>query len=468
MKAVKQALLYLLVTITLAQSEDDPRLTLHRTPAPLPEGAVTEAWPRFLGPHDNAKSLETGLATAWPDDGPPLVWELKKGEGYTTPAIAGGRLILFHSWEGEERIECRDPETGAEQWSAGYPVEYRDAYGYSNGPRGSPVIDGAFVYTLGVKAHLTCCELTSGKIIWQRDLMEDYQVPQYFFGSGSSPLVHNNLLIVNVGGHSPPSQDRETVVALDKLTGETRWISKSAWGASYASPLTAVFHDQPRILVFAGGKSRPAEGGLLLIDPLDGRILDQFPWRARKFTSVNATTPVVSGNRVFITETYDLGGVCLEVTEEDTFKEIWKAPEFAVHWSAPVLHEGHLYGFHGEREPFAELVCYDWQTGENLWRDEMRWTETVNGRQMINSPFRGSLLHAGGRFLCLGEGGTLLWLDLNPEKPKILQRTQLFHATQTWSTPAIHRGLVYISQHYRSLDGKTGPRLLCYDFRARE
>ncbi len=458
-----------LLSLTPALGDDeDPRLTFHQKATPLAEDALTESWPRFLGARDDAKSRETRVAKAWPAGGPPLVWELQKGDGYTTPAIADGRLILFHRWEREERIECRHPETGAEQWTVSYRVDYRDQFGYSDGPRGSPVIDGDVVYTLGVKSMLTCCALSSGKIVWQRDLMKEFEVPQYFFGSGSSPLVHGDLLIVNVGGHLPPSSERATVVAFDKRTGDTRWISRSSWGASYASPLAATFHGKERILVFAGGKSRPPEGGLLLIDPSEGAILDRFSWRASKYESVNATTPVVSGNRIFLTETYRLGGVCLEVTPEDTLKQRWKAPEFAVHWSAPVLHEGHLYGFHGEREPLAELVCYDWETGKERWRNEMRWTETIGERRMINSPFRGSLLHVENQFLCLGEGGTLLWLDLSPKEPKILQRTQLFHATQTWSTPAIHRGLVYISQHYRALRGRTGPRLLCYDFRARD
>lgn len=202
-----------------------------------------------------------------------------------------------------------------------------------------------------------------------------------------------------------------------------------------------------------------------MIDPASGEILDRFPWRAVKFESVNATNPVVSGNRVFLTETYRLGGVCLEVTAEDKFARVWEAPEFAVHWSAPVLHEGHLYGFHGEREPFAELVCYEWETGKECWRDPLRWKETLEGREVIASAFRGSLLRVDGRFLCLGEDGALLWLDLTPEGHKVLQRTRLFLATQTWSTPAIYKGLVYIGQHYRGLRGLPKPRLLCYDFR---
>ncbi len=456
----------LLFVAHIASAED--RLNVHQAPQPLPPDAKTEAWTRFLGPRDNATSLETGLAKAWPDDGPTLLWEVTKGEGYTTPAIADGRLVLFHRWEGKETIECREPETGKQMWVVDYPVIYRDQYGYSNGPRGSPVIDGDHVYTFGVTATLTCVNLKEGKLVWQRDLKKDFQVPQYFFGSGSSPLVNGDLLVVNVGGGEAPAQDRPTVVAFDKTTGETRWITKHPWGASYASPIAATFHGKERLLVFAGGKSRPTIGGLMLLNPSDGAILDTFDWRAAKIESVNATTPLVQGNRIFLTETYRKGGVALDVSEDpEKFSVAWEAPDFAIHWSMPVSHDGHIYGFHGEREPFAELVCYDWNTGKCQWRDEMRWTETINGRQMINSPFRGSLLHVEKKFLCLGEGGSLLWLDLTPKGVKTLQRTQLFNATQTWSTPAIHRGLVYISQHYQDLRGKTKPRLLCYDFRAK-
>ena len=463
-------LFFLFAFGNLTAQEEPKRLTQHHKASPLAENAYTEAWPRFLGPHDNASSLETHIAKAWPEPaGPKLLWEVTKGDGYTTPALHDGKLILFHRWKDDERLECRDAETGQELWTHNYPITYQDRYGYSNGPRGSPVIDDHHVYTLGVTSILTCCLLADGKLVWQRDLKKDYAVPQYFFGSGSSPLIDEDRVIVNVGGGEPNTEDRPTVVAFDKHTGETKWITKSRWGASYASPIKHTFHDKKRILVFTGGMSKPPEGGLLLLDPTTGTILDRFPWRAAKVESVNATTPIASGNRIFLTETYRLGGVCLDVTPEDTFQEAWKAPDFAIHWSMPVLQDGHLYGFHGEREPFAELVCYEWRSGKNLWRDAMRWNETVGDRQMVNSPYRGSLLHIADQFLCLGEGGTLLWLRLTPKGPEILQRTQLFDATQTWSTPAIHRGLLYISQHYKDLRGtKTGPRLLCYDFRAHE
>ena len=83
------------------------------------------------------------------------------------------------------------------------------------------------------------------------------------------------------------------------------------------------------------------------------------------------------------------------------------------------------------------------------------------------SPLRGNLLKVDGRFLALGEHGHLLWLALSPSGPKVLDRTRLFLARETWSPPVVSRGLLYVSQNSRSIDPARGPRLLCYDLRGR-
>ena len=80
--------------------------------------------------------------------------------------------------------------------------------------------------------------------------------------------------------------------------------------------------------------------------------------------------------------------------------------------------------------------------------------------------YRGTLLAVDGHFLCLGELGHLLWLDLAPQGYKELARTWLFGARETWSLPVLSRGLLYISQHSRGVGNRNGPRLLCYDLRA--
>ena len=187
-------------------------LTFHAKVTPLSKDATTNDWPRFNGPNDNAKSTETKISSKWPESGPRLLWEKEKGEGYASPAIKDNLLMMFHRKNGYETIECIDAKRGTPVWEFSYPVEYRDRYGYSNGPRASPVIAGNHVYAHGVTAWLTCLEVKTGKKTWQRNLAVEFEIPQYFFGKGSTPIVIKDTLIVNVGG----SNDR-CVVGFDRF-----------------------------------------------------------------------------------------------------------------------------------------------------------------------------------------------------------------------------------------------------------
>jgi outer membrane protein assembly factor BamB len=244
-------------------------------------------------------SSETKLTRSLP---PALVWEMPKGEGYVAPAIAGDRLVFLHRLKDEEVVQCLHPETGARQWEFRYATAYQDRYGYNNGPRSSPVIEGTRVYTTGAEGKLHCLDLASGKLVWKRDLRADYKVPQDFFGTASTPLVEGTQLIVNVGAPNGPC-----VVSLDLATGKEVWRAGTKWGPSYASPVPATMHGQRRVFVFAGGESEPPTGGLLSINPANGRIDFEFPWRSRSFESVNASCPVVFDNKVFISASYRTG-----------------------------------------------------------------------------------------------------------------------------------------------------------------
>ncbi len=449
------------------------RLKFFQAPKPLPKDAVTSAWPSFLGPNHDAKSPETKLLHQFPESGPVKVWEIIKGDGYTSPAISDDYIVLFHSIDGKETIECLQPETGLRYWVYDYDAPYRDRFGYANGPRGSPVIAGDLVVTLGVTCKLTCLELRTGKVIWQRDLRAEFDTPQDFFGHGGSPLVMDGKVILNLGGREP----RLAVAAFDLQTGKLLWGVKDEWGASYATPVPAKIHGQQTVMVFTGGESDPATGGLLCINPGNGQVHERFPWRADDYISVNATSPVIVPDRngVFITTAYPkgrpLGGVYLEFDEELKAKEVWRSPKFAVHWMNPVLHEGYLYGIDGETERIAKLTCFEAATGKPMWRKDVMWDDKeVNaGRPGQLGIQRASLLHVDGKFLCLGELGTLMWMDLTPDGVRIEAQAQLFYAPHTWCLPALSRGLLYVSQNYEEqVRGKTGQRFLCYDLRSNE
>ena len=339
-----------------------------RKPKPLAKDAVTHDWTSFLGPAHNGTSTETRLSRTLP---PPLVWEFPKGTSYTSPAIIGDRLLFVHRVGDEEIVECLHAETGARHWQFRYATDFEDRYGYNNGPRSSPVIDGDRVYTVGAQGQLHCLDMRSGKLVWRRNINAEYKVPQDFFGTASTPLVEDKLLIVNVGAPGGPC-----VVGLDKATGREVWRAGKEWGPSYASPVPAIVHGKRRVFVFAGGESTPPSGGLLSIDPANGRVDFSFPWRSRSYESVNASCPVVFDNKVFISASYRTGGALLEIRPDFTHRVVWTTQEFGLHWNTPIYRNGFLYGFDGRNEPDASLACVDAASGKVVWRATPEWNET--------------------------------------------------------------------------------------------
>ena len=131
----RRTLLQALLAQALPSGAAGAQAVVHRQPTPLAPDAVTHDWASFLGPSHNAVSTETPLRRDLP---PPLVWELPKGSGYASPAVAGDRLVFIHRLEDEEVVECLHADTGASRWQFRYRTKFEDRYGYSNGPRASP------------------------------------------------------------------------------------------------------------------------------------------------------------------------------------------------------------------------------------------------------------------------------------------------------------------------------------------
>ncbi len=423
----------------------------HSAAKPLARSAVTASWPRFLGPTDNATSPETHLLHEWTDGEPRMLWEIEKGPGcHSSPAIDAGRLVLFHRLGEKEIVECFAAETGRAHWKMEYEAPYRDRYGAGEGTRTSPVVAHDRVYVFGITGVLHCLDLQTGKVIWKRDLAHDYTMAPNFFGHGSTPLVQAGRVVVNIGGAGDVCS-----VALDAASGREQWRARHAWGASYASPVPAEIHGRSCCLVFAGGESRPPTGGLLCIDAATGEVLNATPHRPSLAESVSASSPVVVGNRIFVTESYGAGGRMVEIAPDFSAKTLWTAEHFGSYFMTPVAIGDHLFGFDGQQPRLAELVCYEVTTGKEKWRDDL------GGRFQ-----RGTLLAVDGGVLCLGETGTLAWLDLSPNGAQIRASVSLFHAPETWTLPALSRGLLYVCQDSPG-DGGTKPRLICYDLRGR-
>lgn len=418
--------------------------------------ARAEDWPHFLGPRQDLHSAETGLNFTFPETGPRVVWEVERGKGHSGPVIAAGKLVFIHQVDKEEEIRCLEADTGKEIWSHRYPVDVAQSYGITDTPRSSPVIDPETgrVYTLGNDGDLICFSLDDGTISWQLNLEKEFGPSPFFFGYGSCPLVYGDMLIVQVGA------DKACVVAFEKSSGEVIWKADHEWNGSYASPVVMPINGEDRLLVFAGGMVKPPHGGLLCIDPTDGKIEDAFPWRSENFASVNAATPVPCGpNRVFLTEDYGKGGVMLEYGSDFRARIAWTSPEFGCQFQTPIYHDGVLYGFGGNG---GLMIAMDAYSGRMYWNEAFYQTTIPwQGRDIPISLGHGHLIHVDGGFLCLSENGALLRMQLDASGFRILSQARLFYAPETWAPPALSNGLLYVNQN------ELGSRLICYDLRGR-
>jgi outer membrane protein assembly factor BamB len=369
------------------------------------------------------------------------------GESYCAPSISRGRLFHFDRHGDLHRLTCRNSETGKELWTYELPASFTDMLGYNNGPRATPVVDGERVYVMSPEGLLACVRVDDGKKIWKVDTGEQFGVVKNFFGVGSTPIVWGDLLIANIGGSpagSPPDVyaargnvdgNGSGFVAFDKLTGQVRWQATDEL-ASYASPVIAE----------VAGKSRCfdlARGGLAAFDPATGKVDFQFPWRAAKLESVNASSPVVVDDLVFISEAYGPGAALLRVKPDGGYEVVWqdqprsRERSLELHWNTAVHDAGHLYGSSGQHGGNAELRCIDMATGKVTWQ-EPRLS-------------RSSLLLVDGHFVCLSEDGSLRLLRATPEKydlvaeitPKDAEGTPLLEYP-AWAAPVLSHGLLYV------------------------
>ncbi|NNE91487.1 MAG: PQQ-binding-like beta-propeller repeat protein [Verrucomicrobiales bacterium] len=417
--------------------------------------ALADDWPHFLGPKTDSHSAETGLDLDFTEEDLEPAWTYERGKGHTGPVIAGEYLVFIHQLDEKEEIVCLNPDTGEARWKHSYATVVNQNFGIFDEPFGPPVIDPetGTVFTHGNDGDLKALKLEDGEVIWEKNLDKDYGVPPTFFGRGSGPLVHGDLLIVHNGTNDA------CVVAFDKKTGAEKWKSPHAWNGSYASPVIGKVNGEDRIFVFAGGKTRPPHGGLLCVDPKDGKINDAYTWRTSNPTSVNAASPVPCGeNRVFISEDYGLGGVMIQYDENFKARTAWKAGDFGCQFQTPIYHDGVIYGFGGTG---GLMVAYDVTYGNLLWSETfLRLTIQHNDRKLPVNLGRASMIYVQDSFICLGESGTLLRLDLSAHsRPSVLSKAQPFYAPESWAPPAIANGRLYLMQN------EMGRKLICYDLR---
>ncbi|MFT7676421.1 MAG: outer membrane protein assembly factor BamB [Planctomycetota bacterium] len=452
---------------TAEEAAQDPALTSHAAPRELAKGAITEEVPSFMGPRRDGHSAETKLLHDFGPEGPTLLWERSRGEGYAAPSVAEGVLVFTHSSGNQLQVEALDPTTGAMRWRHTRSFDYEPRYIRNKGPRAAPLIHAGKVYVLGVDNTLCAFELRSGKLIWKLDLRKEYGATDDFFGAVGTPLLVGETLILNIGAKGGPS-----IVALSIKDGSMVWGTEDKWGPSCASPVLAEIRGKEQLLVMAGGDSRPPTGGLLVLDPKTGEERYRYPFRSRTFESVLGASPVVSGEHVLISAGYNTGTAALYLDDEGIWSEAWKTRDIGCEFQNPIVQGGLLHLVDGVNGRVGAIVAMDPITGEERANTTITWKEELHiagsqPMQRSSSIGQASLLYVDGAFLVLGDFGHLLWISSNASGAKVTARTKLFFARETWTPPIVHRGLLYVCQNNPDQETGVGPRLLCYDLRGK-
>ena len=378
------------------------------------EGDAQE-WPQFFGPERNGVYAGAALAETWETGGPPMVWQQEVGEGFSGPVVADGRVILFHRVSDREVVEAFDARTGTSLWQYTYPTSYRDDFGFDEGPRAVPVVSDGTVYTFGAQGQLHAVELETGRRIWSQDTMGRFGVPKGFFGASGSPLVEDGRVIANIGGRE------DGIVAFDAGTGDVLWTATED-GASYSSAVGATISGI-RYAIFL------TRNGLVGLDPATGDVRFNQRWRSRSASSVNAASPLVVDDLIFVSAEYGPGAGVLRWDGEQ-LRELWSSNDvLSNHYATSVYRDGYLYGYHGRQEFGPSLRAVELTTGNVGWSVEQ---------------FRaGSVVLAGDHVLILREGGELILADASPDAFRPIARAQLLPPTVR-AYPALADGFLYV------------------------
>lgn len=400
---------------------------------PLPLVLLSSAsdaatWPQWRGPARDGKSAETGLLKRWPASGPELVWTANGlGAGYSSFAVEGGKLFTQGQRNGRQYLTAFDTSNGSKLWEAENGRQYLDGKG--NGPRGTPTVDDGKVYAISGNGNLICAQADTGKMIWQIDMLSQFGGRNISWGISESPLIDGDRLIATPGGREAG------FVALSKLDGSVIW--KSAGDrAGYSSAVSATLagiHQYVLLTGSAGVGLRASDGKLL--------------WRYTKVSNgtANAATPIVSGDKVFLSSDYGTGCALLRISPNGTggakAEEVYFSREMRNHYSTSVLIDGKLYGYSSRI-----LTCMDFSTGAVEWRDR--------------SVGKGQVITAEGLLYLQGEEGVAGLAEATPAGYREISRFQFSKADlPTWALPVVAEGRLYI----RDQD-----RLNCYNVRAQQ
>ena len=384
----------------------------------MPQSMAENNWPQWRGVNRDGHSSDIGLLDKWPENGPEKIWMFENaGKGYSGPAIVDGKFFTMGTRENRTIMLCLDANTGEEQWTKEIGDVLGNAWG--DGPRGTPAVDSDNVYTLTGEGNLLCIAAVDGSILWETKTSElGGKTPNW--GYSESVLIDGQKLLFTPGG------EKGTVAALDKSTGEVIWQSKQIEDKAHYSSIVAAQINGAKQFV------QRTEKSIFGLNPDDGALLwkTDFPGR----TAV-IPTPIVIGNRVYVTAGYGSGCKTIEIQPDNTVKELYSNREMKNHHGGVIRIGGQVFGY----SDGIGWLCQNLSDGSEVWSE----------RKALG---KGAITYADGKLICLDEGkGHVVMLEASTDGYRELSRFTLDPQSEIrasrgkiWTHPVVVNGKLYL------------------------
>ncbi len=401
------------------------------------------AWPQWRGPERNGKSPAKGLLKDWSQKQPQLLWMGEGlGNGYASVSIAGDRLYTTGNFSDGQAVVAFDLKDKKVAWKETLTPQVPE-HGYP-GSRCTPTIDGDDLYVVMSEGTVARLERSSGKVVWKRNLQEEWGAPLPIWGFAESPLIDGDRLICGAGS------SEALLVCLDKKTGEEIWStpregtnlgSRGKDEAGYSSTLISIGAGRKQYVKLLGR-------GLIGVDAETGKLL----WHYNQIANdvANIPDPIISGDYIFTSTGYQTGAALVQLKRDRDgvrAEEVYflDSKDFQNHHGGMVLVDGFVYA--GTKHNNGFPTCVELKTGKIRWGGDQR------------PPGRGSaaVLYADGNLIFRYQSGEVALIEATPRAYRLKGTFIPEHQEkESWSHPVVVDGLLYLREQ---------DKLMCYDVR---
>jgi outer membrane protein assembly factor BamB len=316
---------------------------------------------------------------------------------------------------------------GKVKYKVNYGPEWTKA-GNSPGTRTTPTIDGERLYVMSGQGRVACYNAADGKRIWYVDTLEKFGGQNIRWGIAESVLIDGEKAICTPGGKDA------TMVALNKMTGETIWTSKGLSQLSaYCSPMLAEQGGKRLVLTLV-------EKAFTGIDANTGQVYWTIPHQVSY--DIQAVSPLHKDGMVFVSNGYRHGSVGFGLSADGTSAEQkWVEKSLDIHHGGAVLVDGEIHGSSTK----GQWICLDLATGKVAFSDKLVG--------------KGSVIYVNGMLYGYGENGKVGLIKIKPDGYELVSSFQVKKGGgEHWAHPAISDGRLYV---------RHGDVLMCYDIKAR-